>query len=58
VTVVKAVHVTDLRTALAEAYTAASRTPPTYTHAAVTGGITVITSVDIAELRAALLAIW
>jgi hypothetical protein len=58
VTPVKAVHLTESRTALHAAYTAAARTPPTYTHPTITGGATVITAVDIAELRAAILAVW
>ena len=43
---------------LAEVYTAASRTQPTYTHTTITAGTTSITATDIAELRAAVLAIW
>jgi alpha-tubulin suppressor-like RCC1 family protein len=56
-TSIKAVHLTDLRAALAAVCTAAGRTAPTYTHATLTGGA-IITAVDIAELRAAIKAIW
>jgi len=57
VTLVKALHVTEMRTALDAVYVAAARTVPSYTHV-ITAGSTVITAVDIAELRAAILAIW
>jgi hypothetical protein len=39
-------------------YAAAGSPAPTYTHTAVTASTTVITAVDIAELRTAVLAIW
>jgi hypothetical protein len=39
-------------------YVAAERAVPAYTHATVTGGTTVVTAVDISELRAAILAVW
>jgi hypothetical protein len=55
---VKAIHVTELGAALNDVYGAAGSPAPTYTHAVLTGGATVIATVDIAELRAATLAIW
>jgi hypothetical protein len=39
-------------------YAAAGHTAPTYAHPTLTAGATVITAADIAELRAAILAIW
>jgi len=57
-TTVKAVHVMELRTALNDVYAAAGRSVPTYTHATVTSSTTLITAVDIAELRTAILALW
>lgn len=54
----KAVHVMELRTALNDVYAAAGRSVPTYTHATVTSSTTLITAVDIAELRTAILALW
>jgi photosystem II stability/assembly factor-like uncharacterized protein len=57
VTQVKVAHLTELRTALAAVYAAAGQTPPTYTDPTITS-TTVIKQVHIAELRAAVLAIW
>ena len=54
----KAVHLTDLRTALHAVYVALGRTPPTYGDATITPGVTMITTGHISELRAAVLAIW
>ncbi len=54
---IRAVHIVELRTALSVAYQAAGRTPPSYTRSALTAGTT-ITSTDISELRAAVLALW
>jgi hypothetical protein len=56
--VVKAVHLIELRTALDEIYVAAGQALPTYSHATVTARTTVITAVDVSELRAAILAVW
>ena len=56
-TVVTAAHVTELRTALGEAYVACGQSAPTYTDATLTAGTTVIKAVHIAELRAAVLAL-
>jgi len=50
--------VTELRAALNDVYGAAGSPAPTYTHAVLTERATVIAAVDIAELRAATLAIW
>ena len=47
------VYVTELRTALNEAYQAVSRTAPTYTDPTVAAGLTVIKAVHLNELRAA-----
>lgn len=57
VTLVKAVHLTEMRTALNEVYAAAGRTAPTYT-GAISERVTTITATHIAELRAAVLAVW
>jgi uncharacterized repeat protein (TIGR01451 family) len=56
VTRVKATHLGELRTALAEVYAAKSRPLPSYTHQTLAVGST-IAAIDIAELRAAVLAI-
>ena len=55
-TTVNAAHIIDLRTALSQVYTAAGFTPPTYTDTALGVGTT-ITAMQIAELRAAVIAI-
>ena len=54
--VVRAAHIIDLRTALAQGYVSASLTPPTYTDSSLAAGVTV-KAVHIAELRAAVVAI-
>jgi len=46
-----------MRTALTQAYEAAARTPPTYSDPALTVGQTSVRAVQIAELRAAVLAL-
>jgi uncharacterized protein (DUF1501 family) len=56
VTVIKLAHLTELRTALGEVYAAAGRLSPEYTDA--TARFTPIAAVHIAELRAAVRAIW
>jgi uncharacterized repeat protein (TIGR03803 family) len=56
-TTIQAVHINDLRTALAQAYTAAGRTPPTYTTDPTLTIGTVIKAAHINELRTALAAI-
>ena len=53
---IKAVHITDLRTALDQAYTAAGRPLPTYTDPGLVPGTTIKVA-HIAELRAAIIAI-
>jgi hypothetical protein len=57
-TVVRAVHLTEARTVLGEAYAAAHRTLPTYTRTVVTARTSDIMALDVAELRAAVRAIW
>jgi len=57
VSIVKAVHVLELRTALAEAYGAAGQTPPTWGEALVAGATT-IRGTHVFEVRAGILAIW
>ena len=52
-TVVRAFHLTELRRALEEVYTATSQPPPLYTAATISPGVTVVRATDIAELRAA-----
>jgi hypothetical protein len=53
--VVMAVDITELRTALAQAYASAGTSPPTYTDPGLGAG-TIVQAVHIAELRLALLA--
>ena len=49
-TPIKAVHLTELRTALTQAYGACSLTPPTYTDPAIVRGRTPIKAVHWSEL--------
>jgi subtilisin family serine protease len=49
---VRAVHVLEMRTAIAEAFQAADLTPPSFTDSPLEAGQTVIKVVHIAELRA------
>jgi hypothetical protein len=56
-TPVKAQHIIDLRAALDGVYAAAGRTPPTYSRT-LTPRQAVVAAVDVADLRAAVLAIW
>ena len=56
-TPIRAVHLTELRSALNTIYVAAGRTPPTYS-TSVTAGSIAITAAAIAEIRAAVTAIW
>jgi hypothetical protein len=51
------INVTEMRTALAQAYQAAARTPPTYTDAVIVANQTPVRAVHIAELRAAVRAL-
>ena len=54
----RAVHITELRTALNAAYTACSVAPPTYpTDPTLTAGSTFVKAAHIAELRAAIVAL-
>jgi hypothetical protein len=55
-TVVRAVHLADLRTALLQAYAAAGLTSPTFTDPVVTAGLKV-KAVHISELRAAVVVL-
>ena len=57
VTPARAVHLTELRSALGEAYAAVGRPAPGYTDAAVTAGATALRVVHVTELRAAVLAL-
>ena len=50
---VKAVHITDLRTALDGVYDAQGKAHPTYTDPTITAGQTVIKKAHIAEVRQA-----
>jgi hypothetical protein len=56
-TSVRAVHLTELRAALAEAYAVAGAAPPIYTDQAITPGVTTIKAAHITELRAAVLTL-
>ena len=53
VTPIKRVHLAELRTALSEAYVAAERPAPAYSDGTLTPGTTVIGTVHMMELRAA-----
>ena len=54
---VRLIHVTEMRTALAQAYQAAARTPPTYTDPEIVANQTKVRAAHIAELRAAVRAL-
>ena len=56
ITPAKVIHVTELRTALNQAYQAAGRTLPTYTDSTVVTGVTIIKAVQLNELRTAVRA--
>ena len=57
VTRARAVHVTELRTALDQTYQASRQAPPTYTDPALVAGRTTIKKVHLDELRAAVLGL-
>lgn len=57
VTVVRAVHVAELRTSLKEVYEAANLAPPSYSTPLIVAGQSV-TAAQIQELRLAVLVIW
>ena len=57
VTPIKGVHLTELRTALAEAYVVRGRPAPGYTDAAVTAEASAIKAVHVTQLRDAILAL-
>ena len=50
-------HLTELRAALAEAYSAAGRAAPAYTDPVVTAGATAIRAAHLMELRAVVAAL-
>ena len=57
VTPARALHLTELRSALGEAYGAAGRSAPGYTDAAVKPGVTAMRVVQLQELRSAVVAL-
>jgi subtilisin family serine protease len=57
VTTVRVEHLLEMRTALSQAYAAAGLTPPTYQQSNVQAQFSVVTAQQIAELRAATLAL-
>ncbi len=57
-TVVKAIHITELRAALSDVYLAAGLVAPAYTGPPPAAGTVAVAATHIAELRAAVLAIW
>ena len=57
-TVIQAAHLTEVRAALADVYIAAGLAVPAWSPATVTGGSTVIAASQIAQVRAATLAMW
>ena len=54
---VAAVHVTELRMALQDAYTAATQSPPSFTDSTIFTGSTFIRAVHIKELRDAVIVL-
>ena len=52
-TTIKAVHQTDLRTALAQAFNVVGMPHPSYTQT-MTAGVTIVKAVDLVDLRNAL----
>ena len=56
-TPIKGVHLTELRAALAAAYSAAGRAAPTYTDPLLAAGATAIRAAHLMELRAAVAAL-
>lgn len=57
VTTVKAAHILEMRTALEQVYALVPRTPPTWAQT-ITARSSLVTAAQIAELRAAVLAVW
>ena len=55
--VVKAVHVSELRTALDQTYQAAGRPPPTYGDPTLTAGETVVKAEHVTQIRDAVRAL-
>jgi hypothetical protein len=58
VTAVKVQQVLELRQAVDEVYLALTRATPIYADAVLTAGTTAIKAVHVAEIRAAINAIW
>jgi hypothetical protein len=56
-TVIKAVHITELRTAVNAVYTKLGRTLPTYTDPTIVPGQTTSKAAHVQELRAAVNAL-
>jgi len=56
ITPINAIHLTELRTALNDAYRAVGRTPPTYTDSTAVAGL-IIKAVHLNELRAGVRAL-
>jgi hypothetical protein len=54
---VKTVHLTELRTALQEAYAAAKRPTPAFTDPTIVAGSTLIRAAHVTELRDAVVAL-
>jgi hypothetical protein len=59
VTTVRSIHITELRSALLDVYVAAGRTPlPVFTNPTLVAGETIVAAAHVAEIRAAIVAIW
>jgi len=56
ITPINAIHLTELRTALNDAYRSVGRTPPTYTDSTAVAGL-IIKAVHLNELRAGVRAL-
>jgi hypothetical protein len=57
VTLVRAVHLSELRNALGEVYEAAGRPQPTYSDLTLSAGLT-IAARHVEEIRSAAAALW
>jgi hypothetical protein len=57
-TAIKAIRLTEMRSALAAVYTQRIMTPPTYTNSTLAATSMLVKAIDVSELRAAIQAIW
>ena len=57
VSTIRAIHITELRTALTAVYVAAGQAPPVFTDPTIIPGVTPLKAVHILELRAAVVSL-